>query len=105
MNRPLPIVYAEAARRDLTGLWLDYSTVFEVLADKIISRLEAKILVLTSHSQLGRLRPEFDFDGLRSVAVNPHVIFYAIAEGPALWIHRIVDGRRNLYALFGHGQL
>jgi toxin ParE1/3/4 len=103
VKRSLSIEYAEAARRDLTGLWFDYSTVSEALADKIIRRLEVKIFLLTTQPQMGRLRPEFGFEGLRSVAVNPHVIFYTIAEGGALWIHRVVDGRRNLYALFEHG--
>ena len=102
MNRPLPIEYAAAARQELADLWLDYFTVSEELADKIIRRLELKILELTRHPQLGRLRPEFRFEGLRSVAVNPHVIFYTIAAEPAIWIHRIVDGRRNLAAIFTH---
>lgn len=102
MKGVLPIEYAEAARLDLADLWLDYSVVSEDLADRIVRRLELKMFELARHPYFGRLRPEFRFEGLRSVAVNPHVIFYTISDSPAIWIHRVVDGRRNLAALFGN---
>ena len=104
MKLPLPIEYARGARRDLAELWLDYASISEDLSRKILTRLELKIQELARHPQLGRLRPEFRIAGLRSIAVNPHVIFYTLSARPSVWIYRVVDGRRNLAALFGHEQ-
>ena len=100
MNHPLPIEFARAARRDLSELWLKYAAIAEELADKISGRIELKIEELGRHPQMGRSRPEFPVAGLRNVAVNPHVVFYAVSPRPAVRIHRVVDGRRNLAAVF-----
>ena len=102
MKRTPSIEYSEAAYQDLVQLWSAYAEVSEELADRILARLELRIDELSRHPQMGRLRPEFNFDGLRSTAVRPHVIFYVISDAPAIQIHRVVDGRRNLAALFGH---
>ena len=100
MSHPLPIEFARAARRDLSELWLNYAAISEELADKISGRIELKIEELGRHPQMGRLRPEFPVAGLRSVAVNPHLVFYALSTRPAVRIHRVVDGRQNLAAVF-----
>ena len=103
MKKPLKVEYSEAAYQDLVQLWSLYSEVSEELADRILARLDLRIDELSHHPQMGRLRPEFELDGLRSTAVRPHVIFYVIS-GPAIQIHRVVDGRRNLAAFLGHEQ-
>ena len=100
MKQPLPIEFARAARRDLSELWLKYAAISDDLADKITGRIELRIEELGRHPQMGRLRPEFPVAGLRSVAINPHVVFYAVSPRPAVRIHRIVDGHRNLAAVF-----
>ena len=100
MKNSLPIEFARASRRDLSELWLKYAAISEELADKISGRIELRIEELSRHPQMGRLRPEFPVAGLRSLAVNPHIIFYAVSPRPAVRIHRVVDGRRNLAAVF-----
>jgi plasmid stabilization system protein ParE len=100
VKRDLPIEIARAARRDLTGLWLKYADISEELADRISARIEITIEELGRHPEMGRLRPELPVAGLRSVAVNPHIIFYAITPSRTVRIHRVVDGRRNLAAVF-----
>lgn len=98
----VPVILSDPARRELVNLWEQYAGISEDLADRVFHRLRQRILQLAHHPELGRARPEFNLPGLRSVAVNPHVIFYSIAEGPRVIIHRIVDGRRDLAALLRH---
>ena len=99
-----PIILSDAARTELLDLWEQYASVSEELADRILYRLRQRIASLSRFPEMGRHRPEFNLPGLRSVAVNPHVIFYSISSQPLVIIHHVTDGRRNLAAVFGHEQ-
>ena len=92
---------SDAARMEMRELWLHYAEISEPLADRILHRIHVKTLNLLDYPEFGRPRPEFGLPGLRSVTVRPHVIFHSVSEEPALIVHHVVDGRRNLAALFG----
>lgn len=98
----LPIILAETAHVELLDLWEQYASISEELADRILHRLRRTIARLGEFPEMGRLRPEFKLPGLRSFAVNPHVIFYSISTEPSVIIHHVADGRRNLAALFSN---
>jgi plasmid stabilization system protein ParE len=104
MMSDLRLILSDPARAELANLWVRYAAVSEDLADRILHRLRHRIVQLSRFPELGRPRPEFNLPGLRSVAVNPHVIFYSISDPPNVIIHHVADGRRNLAALFGHEQ-
>jgi toxin ParE1/3/4 len=67
-------------------------------ADLQLRAIDAAANGLTEFPLSGVARDSL-FPGIRSVAVNPTVIFYRIAQG-AIEIVRVVDGRRNLATLF-----
>ena len=99
-----PIILSDAARTELLDLWEQYAAISEELADRILYRLRQRISTLSRFPEMGRPRPEFNLPGLRSVAVNPHVIFYSVSNEPSVIIHHVADGRRNLAAFFPHEQ-
>jgi len=47
----------------------------------------------------GRARDEVR-PGLRSVVANPHVIFYRVTADEIAQIVRVIDGRRDIDAVF-----
>ena len=55
-------------------------------------------LLVGAHSLLETARDSL-FPGVRSLLIHPSVIFYRIA-GADIEIVRVVDGRRNLAAIF-----
>ena len=97
--REVPLTLSEPARYELNQLWQQYAAVSEELANRILQRLHLKMLYLRRYPELGRLRPEFNMAGLRSIAVSPRVIFYSVSPD-AVIIHHVIDGRQNLAAFF-----
>jgi toxin ParE1/3/4 len=57
--------------------------------------------VLGSFPRIGRSREDDFGPGYRSMPVEEYVIVYCVEDGDAL-ILRVVHGRRDLEALFGH---
>ena len=102
MTLPDPIIISDPARTDLIGLGEQYAGISPDLADRILHRLRRKMELLGQFPEAGRPRPEFNLPGLRSVAAKPHVIFYSAPDAALIIIHRIVDGRRDLAAVFAH---
>jgi plasmid stabilization system protein ParE len=100
VNLAARIIISEPARVDLVTLGEGYAEISPALADRILHRLRQKIDRLEHFPELGRARPEFGLPGLRSVATKPHVIFYPIPEAGSIIVHRVVDGRRDLAAMF-----
>ena len=98
------IILADSARVELLGLWDQDASISEELADRILHRLRHTIARLGEFPEMGRPRPEFKLPGLRSFAVNPHIIFYSISNTPSVIIHHVADGRRNMAALL-HNEL
>ena len=96
------ITISEPARRDLILLGKGYAEISPELADRILHRVRQKIDLLGQFPELGRERPEFSLPGLQSVATKPHVIFYSAPDTNSIIVHRIVDGRRDLAAMFAN---
>jgi toxin ParE1/3/4 len=57
--------------------------------------------MLEEHPLAGRARDEIRPE-LRSVSVNPHVVFYRVSDDTAQII-RILDGRRDIEDIFADG--
>ncbi|MGC2162763.1 MAG: type II toxin-antitoxin system RelE/ParE family toxin [Silvibacterium sp.] len=93
---------ASAADSDLDSIWhyvAQESSSSEV-ADRLISSMVSRFLLLANYPYLGRARDEdFGFPS-RSFTVGEYVILYCI-EGKDVLILRVVHGRRDLEALFG----
>ena len=51
--------------------------------------------MLVAHPQLGQLRPELHFNGLRSFVLTPYVIFYLPTED-GIDIIRVLHGRTDI---------
>jgi toxin ParE1/3/4 len=94
------IIWSPEARADLSGIWDYYSAAASPrTADAIIRRIVGTTRMLEDHPFAGRSRDEVR-DGLRSVAAAPHVIFYRVTIGKTAEIVRIIDGRRDIDAVF-----
>ncbi len=71
------------------------------IANRLIDIITERFLMLASFPYVGRSREEDFRPGCRSFPVGDYVIVYCIEDGDAL-ILRVVHGRRQLEALFGH---
>ena len=94
------IIISEPARLDLIAMGEGYAGISVEFADRILHRIRQKIDLLGQFPELGRVRPEFCLPGLRSVATRPHVIFYSVPDAGSIIVHRVVDGQRDLAAMF-----
>jgi toxin ParE1/3/4 len=94
---------APRAEADLDDIWLyvaKESGSIEI-ANRLIDTITDRFFVLGQFPRIGRSR-EADFGpGYRSMPVGEYVIVYCIENDDAL-ILRVVHGRRDLEALFGH---
>jgi toxin ParE1/3/4 len=71
------------------------------IANRFIDTITERFLTLACFPYIGRSREEDFGPGYRSLAVEEYVIVYCIENEDAL-ILRVVHGRRQLGALFGH---
>jgi toxin ParE1/3/4 len=62
-------------------------------ADRLVDAIVDRFDMLSEHPKMGRLRPEFG-PGVRSFAVESHVIYYREKEGDIL-IARVLHGSRD----------
>ena len=94
-----PVVWSPEARFDLAEIWDYYAaTGGKTVANKIIRRIAATCRLLHLYPFAGRVRDEIR-PGLRSLATNPHVVFYRVKNDTAE-IVRVLDGRRDLGRMF-----
>ena len=94
---------AQRAEADLDDIWLyvaKESSSIEI-ANRLIDTITDRFFVLASFPYIGRSRDEDFGPGCRTLAVGEYVIVYCIENEDAL-ILRVVHGRRDLDALFGH---
>jgi toxin ParE1/3/4 len=94
---------APHAERDLDDIWLyvaKESGSIEI-ANRLIDTITERFLALGRFPYIGRSREEDFGPGYRSLAVGEYVIVYCLEDEDAL-ILRVVHGRRDLEALFGH---
>jgi toxin ParE1/3/4 len=98
------IIWSPEARADLSEIWDYYSAAASRrTADSIIRRIVDATRMLEDHPFAGRSRDEVR-DGLRSLAAAPHVIFYHVAAGKTAEIVRVIDGRRDIEAVFDESE-
>jgi toxin ParE1/3/4 len=94
---------APHAERDLDDIWLyvaKESGSIEI-ANRQIDTITERFLALASFPYIGRSRDDDFGPGCRSLAVGEYLIVYCVEDDGAL-ILRVVHGRRDLEALFGH---
>jgi toxin ParE1/3/4 len=68
-------------------------------ADNIVRRIAQACEPLEQHPYVGRARDEIR-PGLRSVIAGPHVVFYRAGSDRTVEIVRVIDGRRDIDAVF-----
>ncbi|HJT87682.1 MAG TPA: type II toxin-antitoxin system RelE/ParE family toxin [Bryobacteraceae bacterium] len=94
---------APRAETDLDDIWLymaKESGSIEI-ANRLIDTITDRFLTLAQFPYLGRSREAEFGPGYRSFAVGEYVIVYCVENEDAS-ILRVVHGRRQLDALFGH---
>ena len=93
------IVWSRDAKRDLLQIWnyLAREASF-ARADERIEKIRQTAQLLSQWPFSGRIR-EALLPGMRSIAAPPHVIFYRVRDD-AVEIVRVVDGRRDIEAIF-----
>ncbi len=94
---------APRAVTDLDDIWLyvaQESGSIDI-ANHLIDTITQRFLLLASFPHIGRSREDDLGPGYRSFSVGDYVIMYCVEDEDAL-ILRVVHGRRNLEALFGH---
>jgi toxin ParE1/3/4 len=98
-DRSSSVIWSSDARADLSEIW-DYHAMVAGprTADKVAREIHEACLLLEQAPYGGRARDELR-PGLRSIAVNPHVIFYRVTDDVAE-IVRVLDGRRDLDEIF-----
>ena len=94
---------APRAEADLDEIWLyvakesgDIET-----ANGLVDIITDRFFTLARFPYIGRSREEDFGPGYRSLAVGEYVIVYCVEDEDVL-ILRVVHGRRQLEALFGH---
>lgn len=92
-----------AARSDIDEIW---SYIFvqsgsHEIADRLIDTIYSRILLLSSYPYLGRDRSSDLGIGARSLTVGEYVIVYRL-DANGVRVLRVIHGRRDLEALFGH---
>jgi len=100
----MPYLIAPAAISDIDEIWsyiLDESGSQEI-ADRLTDTIYSRILLLASFPYLGRGRSGDMGEGMRSFLVGEYVIVYWLDTDRCVHVLRVVHGRRDLEALFGH---
>ncbi len=99
----MPHRLATLAETDLDDIWFyvaKESSSMET-ANHLIDTITDRFLTLAQFPYLGRLREEDFGPKCRSLAVGDYVIVYCI-ENQDVLVLRVLHGRRQLKALFGH---
>lgn len=103
----MPVRVGRRAQADLNEIheYLYRASGSEAVADRVISEIAERFLLLSRWPRIGRLRTDLRA-GLRSYPVGSHLIFYRVTRVDVV-IVRILHGRRNLPRCFverGHQQ-
>ena len=97
---PSRLIWSPEAEADLLAIWQWGARRFSAdIADKHLRDIASAANNLCDFPETGRARDDL-LPGLRTVVVFPTVIFYRLVPG-SVEIVRIVDGRRNIAAMFG----
>lgn len=94
---------AQRAEADLDEIWLyvaKESNSVEI-ANRLIDTITDRFLTLARFPYIGHSREEDFGPGYRSLPVGEYLIVYCV-ENEDVLVLRVVRGRRQLEALFGH---
>jgi len=95
-----PLIWSPEALADLSDIWDYYAqAASRQTADSIIRAIGNAVRLLEDHPYGGRTRDEVR-PGLRSIAASPHVVFYRVIANEIAQIVRVIDGRRDIDAIF-----
>lgn len=99
------LVWTPLARQDVKSIYVDIGREQPRSAERYFERLRYKAGLLAEHPRLGERHPEI-FPSARMLVEAPYVILYETTpdtdDGDVLTVEivRVVDGRRDLQALF-----
>jgi toxin ParE1/3/4 len=92
------LIISQAAKTDLTEIWVYVAQDDVEAADRLVDAVLATAEKIAEWPEMGRQRPEL-LAGLWSFPVGRLLIFYRIRES-AVEVVRVVHGRRDLDSLF-----
>jgi toxin ParE1/3/4 len=97
------IIRSNAAKADLIDIWVYIATENPAAADKQIDRIDAVVTKLLDFPRLGSARHDIGPE-LRGLVVNRYLVLYRVRDDDkVIELLRVVDGRRDLAALFTAG--
>lgn len=99
-NDNFRVVWSPESEDDLLSIWrLGASRFSPAVADKHLRDIHRAAMRLAATPLMGRERDDLR-PGIREIVVYPTVLFYRVSH-QRVEVVRIVDGRRDLAALFG----
>ncbi|MBD8689591.1 MULTISPECIES: type II toxin-antitoxin system RelE/ParE family toxin [unclassified Rhizobium] len=102
---PVKLLWTPKARADVKSIYIEMGKEQPRSAERYFANFRRKAKLLIEHPRLGERHPEV-FRTARMLVEAPYVILYEIRpdadDGPidTVEIVRVVDGRRDLSALF-----
>jgi toxin ParE1/3/4 len=94
------LIWSPEARADLTDIWNYYADVAgRRTADNIVRGIGEACRLIEDHPYGGRSRDEVR-PGLRCIVASPHVVFYRVTGEGVAQVVRVIDGRRDIDAIF-----
>jgi toxin ParE1/3/4 len=102
---PAEVIWSNQARSDLFEIYVMIGLERPIAAERYFDRIEAKAELLRSQPRIGARRSDIR-PSMRMVVEAPYLLLYRTHpdtdEGPisAVEIIRVIDGRRDLHAIF-----
>jgi toxin ParE1/3/4 len=94
------VVWSPESEDDLLSIWRRGASRFSrAVADKHVRDIHRAAMRLAASPLMGRERDDLR-PGIREVVVYPTVLFYRVSR-QQIEIVRVVDGRRDIAAIFG----
>ena len=94
------LIWSQPAIADLSDIWDYYANAASRrTADNIVRAIGDACYLIEDHPYGGRSRDEVR-PGLRSVVANPHGAFYRVNADGLAEVIRVIDGRRDIDAIF-----
>ncbi|MBO3762339.1 type II toxin-antitoxin system RelE/ParE family toxin [Ciceribacter sp. L1K22] len=99
------LLWTPRARADVKSIYINISKEQPAAAERYLERIRQKVGLLADHPRLGERHPEI-FRSARMLVEAPYVVLYEInpdsddGHVDTIVIVRVVDGRRDLSAMF-----
>lgn len=98
-GRNVQVVWSPESEEDLFSIWSWGASRFSrEIADRHLRDIDRAVAKLSASPLIGRARDDLR-PGIREIVVYPTVLFYRVV-GASVEIIRVVDGRRDLAAIF-----